>query len=127
MIDSFDYDLSYVPAMPVAPILLGRAHSEPSFPLTAVVDSGADASVIPKMVLQQLRARRNQKVWMRGATNLRILVDLYTVSLRLGVLEQRSLLVVGGDADDEAIIGRDVLNQLVVTLNGLAGVLEIVR
>jgi hypothetical protein len=33
--------------------------------------------------------------------------------------------VVGDTEGEEAILGRDVLNQLIVTLNGLASVVEI--
>jgi len=35
------------------------------------------------------------------------------------------LLVVGGPQRDEIILGRDALNHFIVTLNGLASMIEI--
>jgi hypothetical protein len=56
---------------------------------------------------------------------VRRLVDLYVISLRIGSYEQSALAVVGGLDTKEAIVGCDVLNHFIVTLNGLAGVTEI--
>lgn len=70
-----------------------------------------------KYYLRQIRARRSRKMWMRGVAGGRILVDLYPISLRLVPFSQAHLEVVGSE-DNEVIIGRDVLNDLLVTLNG---------
>ena len=51
--------------------------------------------------------------------------DIYLVSLRVGPHLLGALRVVGGVEGDEIILGRNALNQLVVTLNGLAGAVEI--
>lgn len=48
----------------------------------------------------------------------------YIVRLLLGELIL-PVEVIGREGLDEIIIGRDVLNQLIVTLNGLASVTEI--
>ena len=55
-----------------------------------------------------------------------MLVDLYQISLQLGPFTQTLLEVVGGIQNDEGIIGRDVLNHLMVTLNGPAYSVEVV-
>lgn len=44
--------------------------------------------------------------------------------VRLGSFSTYAL-VVGAEPGAEAIIGRDILNRLIVTLNGLAGVVEV--
>jgi hypothetical protein len=62
---------------------------------------------------------------MRGIVGLAYPVDLYLVSIRIGVHPMPAVRVIAGVAESEAIIGRDVLNHLVVTLNGLASVTEI--
>lgn len=52
------------------------------------------------------------------------IVDLYLVVMSIGEIE----IAARGAADkngNELIIGRNVLNQLIVTLNGLASVTEI--
>jgi hypothetical protein len=53
------------------------------------------------------------------------LFDLYVVSFRLGDFNQSVMRVAGSKEYDETILGGDVLNQLIVTLNGLASVVEI--
>ena len=125
MVYTFDYDRDFVPSMPVAEIRIGRPRTEPQMSLRAMLDSGADATIIPEIYLKQVGARQNAKVWMRGAAHQRRLVDLYTVSLQLGDFEGRRMLVIGGIDGTEIIVGRDVLNHLIVTLNGLAALTEI--
>lgn len=114
---TYNYDTDYDPAVPVVDIGIGRALSEANLVLSALVDSGADATIIPVHYLRQVHARRSRKVWMRGVAGGRILVDLYPISLQLGPLSQEHLEVVGSESD-EVIVGRDVLNDLSVTLNG---------
>lgn len=122
---TFEYDGSYIPSMPVAEIQIGKSNTAPALVLRAIVDSGADATIIPVRWLKQIRARKSEKAWMSTTTASRRLIDLYAVSLRIGGFEQRALSVVGSLDMEEAILGRDILNHLIVTLNGLAGVTEI--
>lgn len=122
---TFNYDTSYNPSIPSVDLEIGPALGEMAMELKAVVDSGADASLVPIQYLQQLGARRSRKAWMRGTTGERVLVDLYAVAIRIGPYQQGLLDVVGTTIDDEVIIGRDVLNHLTVTLNGPASVVEL--
>jgi hypothetical protein len=122
---TYDYDNDYNPAMPVVDIEIGRAMDAASLALKAVVDSGADATIIPVHSLQEIRARRSRKMWLRGSAGGRVLVDLYQVSLQLGPFAQMFLEVVGSTQNDEVIVGRDVLNHLTVTLNGPAHSVEV--
>ena len=124
---TYEYDNEYNPAMPVVDINIGRAMGTASLALKALVDSGADATIIPINYLQQIRARRSRKMWMRGTAGGRVLVDLYQISLQLGPLAQTLLEVVGSSQNDEVIVGRDVLNHLTVTLNGPANSVEVVE
>lgn len=125
MLYTFEYDSSYLPSMPVAEIQIGKSNTAPHLALHAIVDSGADATIIPVRWLKQIRARKSEQAWMSTTTTERHLVNLYAVSLRVGAYEQRALSVVGSPEMEEAILGRDILNHLLVTLNGLAGVTEI--
>lgn len=123
---TFNYDPTYYPAAPVVKIevdgydsLLGQRS------LQAIVDSGADATMIPLPVLKAIGSVYKESTWMKGTAGGRIEVDLYLASVRIGPNVIDGLHVVGIPATKEAIIGRDVLNQLIVTLNGLASVTEI--
>lgn len=122
---TYAYDAAYDPAMPVVDIQIGRAMAETSLALTALVDSGADATMIPTHYLRQIHARRSRKKWMRGTTGERMLVDLYPISIQLGPLAQTHLEAVGDTQNEEVIVGRDVLNHLSVNLNGPASAVEI--
>ena len=116
LIHSHDYDSSYNPAMPVITIQVARRIGETPFLLTAIVDSGADATQIPIPILQQLRARQGLIGWLSGSAGGRYQVNLYKVALQIS--EYRPFYVdVVGSRLDEIIVGRDVLNQFVVTLN----------
>ncbi len=122
---TYAYDSSFTPAMPVVSIKIGRSLTPPQLQLNALIDSGADSVIIPLVYLRQIRARKERTVWMRTVTGTRSVVDMYTISLQFGPFEFRNQLVAGGLQPNEIIIGRDILNQFIVTLNGLASVVEI--
>jgi hypothetical protein len=127
MIYTYDYDTAYLPAMPVIEIKIGRALATPSLVLTALIDSGSDGVIIPLRQLRQIRARKERKAWLRTVGGVRSPVDLYSISLQFGPFAFSDLVVAGGSQPQEVIIGRDILNQFIVTLNGLASVLEIAQ
>jgi len=125
MIQSFDYDHSYFPAMPVVEVAIWHAPTLPEVALTAIVDSGADITMVPVHYLQRIQARKSQRAWLHGTAATRRQIQLYIMSLRIGSYVQPNMRVVGDTQYDQMILGRDVLNHLIVTLNGLAGVVEI--
>ena len=127
MLYTFEYDLSYAPSMPVAEIRIGKRNTAPGLALQAIIDSGADATIIPIQWLDQVQARRSERAWMNTAAGTRRIVSLYVISLRIGDYERRALSVIAGFDSEEAMIGRDVLNHLIVTLNGLANVTELTQ
>jgi hypothetical protein len=125
MVYSFDYDTSYIPSIPVVEIEVTSERDEPGVHLRAIVDSGADATIVPMRYLLRVQARKGEKAWLRGTAQQRILVAQYKVWLHIRGLRPLYLQAVGDAQGQEAILGRDVLNQLIVTLNGLASVVEI--
>jgi len=117
---TYDYDLAYIPAMPTVKIQIGRPDSVASFSLSALVDSGADATMIPVSYLEEVAAIKRRRVSIRGISGRRVGANLYTISLHFAHYKRQRIDVVGNADTDEVIIGRDVLNRLVVTLDGLA-------
>jgi hypothetical protein len=54
-IEFFDYDVSYSPVIPVAEIGIRGLGSEHEVVVSAIVDSGADATIIPVQYLRQVQ------------------------------------------------------------------------
>jgi predicted aspartyl protease len=75
--------------------------------------------------LKQIGARKYQKKWMRTITGQRAQIDLYLISVQIGGIQRVRLAVAGDPQLNEAIVGRDLLNQLVVKLDGPAMAVEI--
>ncbi|MCP5095861.1 MAG: hypothetical protein GY943_09930 [Chloroflexi bacterium] len=125
-VHTYDYDVHYQPAMPVVEITVRNSHDASlETTLTALVDSGSDATLIPKEILQSVQAIYQDRLNMRGVTGDVQIVDIYNVTIRIGSHIIPNVHVISGKADAEPLIGRDVLNQIIVTLNGLAQVTEI--
>lgn len=116
---TFNYDLSFLPPAPVLEIEIdGYDKERGKQRVLALIDSGADATLVPLSVLETVGATFKDTVWMRGITGRRVEVDLYHTGIRVGTKLINGVAVVGTPATSDAVIGRDVLNQLVVTLDG---------
>ncbi len=117
---SFEYDRHYWPPFPILEFTVIGAAQNKELAVRGLIDSGSDATQIPLAVLQSIGARKIDDRWVRDAHGLRYPVATYAVQLRLGSLMLYGIEVIGRKGTDEVLVGRDVLNQLVVTLNGLA-------
>lgn len=118
IVHTYEYDISYIPAMPVVELVVGKASSAPVLSLKALVDSGSDGT-IPLEHLKQIGVLKFQKTPMRTITGQRAQVDLYLISIQIGSF-QRDKLAVAGDPQLNEADHQDVLNHLIVTLDGLA-------
>lgn len=111
----------YFPAMPMAAISVsGIEADDPLEEIVALVDSGADATMIPVDILQRVGALYHEPRIMRGVTGHRLTVDIYLVHVQIGPYRIAGIEAIGMLNTTEAIIGRDVLNQLELTLHGPA-------
>ena len=100
--------------------------------LTAKVDTGASRTVVPLAVLNGVRAPHVGEVVVAGYDGAPMRVVLREVTLvfeeahwppqRLSVLEG---MYVTPTPDSEVLLGRDVLNKWVITLDGPEGVLGV--
>lgn len=123
---SFDYDTHYPgPAFPIAVFTLISRETAQEQQVTGYIDSGADGTLIPTRILRQIGARVVDEGWARTVSGQRYVVRLYAVNIKIGSHTIYGLDVVANEQTKEVIIGRDVLNQLIVTLNGLAEITEI--
>ncbi len=123
MTTSFPYSYDYQPPAPVVAVTVRWRDQQLN--LSALVDSGADATMLPADVLQRIGAEYVESRRVRGISGIAYTADLYTVILQIGPYEVAGIRVVSLRQNSEAIIGRDMLNQLIVTLDGIGGVVEI--
>jgi hypothetical protein len=122
---SYEYDRSYWPAFPVLELTITGAEIELQRTVQGLIDSGSDATQIPASMLRSIGARETDQRWVRDLSGIRYPVEMYTVQIAIGSLVLPGMEVVGRERTNEIIIGRDVLNQMVVTMNDLAHVTEL--
>ncbi len=118
--NKFPYDTTYNPALPVCDVTLTAKPTGQQVKLTAIVDTGADATIIPIQYLQQIGARRAIEVGLRSQWGERRAVFLYLVDLQISEITLPGIYVVGDELGAEAVLGRNVLNRLQILLDGPA-------
>ncbi|MCA9919352.1 MAG: retroviral-like aspartic protease family protein [Anaerolineales bacterium] len=122
---SADYDSRFDPAMPMVELTISSSNPNTTIIRSALVDSGADATLISQADLQRLGADLIGWGRMVGVSGISQRVPIYAVQLSIGQIDLGTVRVLGYRTTDNPIVGRNVLNQLIVTLNGLAQVTEI--
>lgn len=121
----FEYNRAYFPAFPTIEFTISSISAGQQQSVQGLIDSGSDVTQIPLSVLRAIAARDVDDRWVQDVSGLRYPVTTYIVQLQIGSIILPGIEVVGRKGTDEVIVGRDVLNQFVVTLNGLAYVTEI--
>lgn len=122
----FHYNSSYFPPAPFVDItIISMAELLRVGPLPAMVDSGADGTIVPQRYLDQIHAPPTVEMGLRSQWGERRRVMLYLVDIRIDEINLPAIEVVGDDATDEIILGRDVLNRLRILLNGPAGITNV--
>lgn len=124
---SHEYDRSYYPPMPVVEVQVSSFENpDRVVTMTAIVDSGSDGTFLPEKVLRELEAESVRKIWVSGIQEIRFRAQVHMVKVAIGPYEFFGTRAVG-DVRGRAILGRNVLNQIIVNLNGLANTVEITQ
>lgn len=120
------YDSSYDPPAPVLSIRLAAPGEPPQVrPLSAVVDTGSDGTLIPTHYLEQVEAIDVGDAILHGVLGEAREIHLYEVDLHIGARLLPSVIVVGDDQGSEVLLGRNVLNKLILLLDGQTGETEL--
>lgn len=128
MVYSGDYDSTYPygPAFPVVECRIKRiGASEASTTIMAMVDSGADATIFPLYYLKQAGMEPVGRARLRWGNHPGTVYDVYLATIQIGTFQIHGVRILADQQYDEAILGRDVLNHLIVTLNGPGHTVEI--
>ena len=123
------YDrIHYDPPAPVVDIIV-KPRPASSWPVgenvRALLDSGADATMLPESLLARIGAIRIDRRRSRGVYGQARMVSVYLVDIQIGRLVVPLIRAIGLSDNDEPLIGRDVLNHLIVTLDGIGSVTEV--
>jgi gag-polyprotein putative aspartyl protease len=122
----FPYDSHYFPPTPSVEIWLGTpGESLASGPHQALVDTGADISLVPLKHIKPLQTVPDDHRYLRSQWAERRRGAIYSLDVGIGNMRFPSVEVVADERSAEIILGRNVLNRLVVTLDGPNRVTEI--
>ncbi|HZY41555.1 MAG TPA: hypothetical protein VFF59_06105, partial [Anaerolineae bacterium] len=90
--------------------------------LSALIDTGADFTLVPLDWLLRINAPESRSANVRGLWSEQRQVTTYLVDLHLEIGVLPGIEVVGVDHEEgedlEIVIGRNVLNQLILLLDG---------
>jgi predicted aspartyl protease len=112
----YRFSEAFAPAAPVLPVHVGGiAEDSPAVLLQMLVDTGADCSLIPEQLAQRLRLPQVDKVSIVGVGGQALPVLIYAARMRIGPLRVLARIAAYGD---EALLGRELLNQLVLRFEG---------
>lgn len=122
---SFVYSQRQIPAAPVLPIRLSAPFSTlRSSLLQALIDTGADYSMAPIGPLLECEAPPVRWAYVRGIWGGRRQAMLYMVDVHIENMILPGVEVIGlqdeegVDIGEGAILGRNVINQIILLLDG---------
>ncbi len=116
---TFPYDQHYRPALPMIEIGLRTLGADQDQRIAnAIVDSGADVTLIPSAILSALGADFVGFTQVQEAHGRTRNLSAYHIGIRIGDHLFQFVRVLADNLGEEVILGRNVLNQLVVTLDG---------
>ncbi|MEM9774399.1 MAG: hypothetical protein AAF902_07450 [Chloroflexota bacterium] len=115
----------YSPPAPVISVDIWHIEQTESLSVRTLVDSGSDITSVPQRYLDHLNVRAVEEVSLTGIHGVKRNVKIYDVWLKLASHPPVFIEVIGDQVNTDVILGRDVLNDYEVTLNGLASVTEI--
>lgn len=119
------YDTNYSPPAPVLSVaFLSPSNPSLNFTANALLDTGADITVIPDWLPSRLQLIPVGDAFIAGIDGISRHLVVYELHLAIGQLSLQYMRVVAAPIA-EFILGRDVLNQLDIHLNGPQLVLEI--
>lgn len=117
----FPYDRSRSPAAPVLPITLGRSGAAGKAAALAIVDTGAELSVVPDRLARNLRLPVVSEATVQGVTGSRR-VRIYGAALEINGV---TIPIEAAGIGTHTLIGRDVINRWTLVLRGPAQLLDL--
>lgn len=108
----------YVPPAPVLPVAFRYGERPWLGPFEAIVDTGADATIIPESIAQRLRATPLNPGHLETQWGDIHPVTIYLLDLQVDGRTLPGIVVAGDPETDEIVLGRNALNKLPLLLDG---------
>jgi predicted aspartyl protease len=116
------YAADHEPPCPVLTLRVAAPPGSAGIGLVAVVDTGADMTLIPESVARLLGLPVISQIRVAGVTGIAEGADVFAAAIELA---DKKLLVEVVALGEESIVGRDLLNRFVLRLDGPADLLQI--
>lgn len=111
----FAYDASLDPPAPVVAVRISPPIGEEAVVLPMLVDTGADCTLVPARIVRRLGLPEIDVIGLTGIGDAKRRATVHAAAVEFGGVRVLARIVA---FVDEAILGRDVLNQAVLTLDG---------
>lgn len=109
----------YQPPIPILSVYFGYGDRQPWLgPYSAIVDTGADATIVPETIPLRLRAMPLNPVNLVTQWGESHPATAYLIHVGIGDLHLSGIVVAGDPASHEIILGRNLLNRLALLLDG---------
>ncbi|MBN1145805.1 MAG: retroviral-like aspartic protease family protein [Anaerolineales bacterium] len=119
------YNNNYTPPMPVVEVFLAAPDATPNAgPFEAILDTGADGTVVPKEILLDLGAPSLTDARLISPWGEPHEVMIYLVDIRLGTTVLPAIQVAADESAEEIILGRNVLNKFPIFLDGPSQIID---
>ena len=114
------YNTTHYPPLPsLAMTLYLPSETVGVGPFPSLVDTGADATLVPNFYLQQLNAPIWAEANLRSHWGEPRLVYTYLLDVEVdGEHTLPGIIVVGDDQSQDIVLGRNLLNKLILLLDG---------
>jgi hypothetical protein len=124
----YQYSNTYLPAAPIVNVRIGIPGSNlEGTEHPAFIDTGADGTIIPMAYLAQFDIEPDSQRFLRSQWGDRRAVDVYLLEIAINSINLSPVEIVADELGGEIILGRNVLNQLIITLDGPGKVFEILH
>ncbi len=115
----FGHCADYFPPIPCLDLILRAPDSSQSQGhVRAMIDTGADITLVPQALLDQISAPEVDEVRLRSHWGEATTVITYLVDIQLGADLLPGVEVVGDMHGERVLLGRNVINKLLLLIDG---------
>ena len=122
---TFRYIATATPAAPYVYVSLGRPDGARLDDIPAKVDTGADRTVIPTVLIERLNPEEVERREFEGLGGHRVSMPIVRVIVTIRGCASVEVDAAGNDGEPHILLGRDVLNNFRIVFDGPNAKLEI--